>query len=324
MNPFYQEIFEQPTALRQCIEFYEHNRTLLASLPRPAQPVFLGMGASYHAAWAMSDYAHSLNIPALALEAADTLNYSTSLLRSNSSLTFVSQSGKSAEVAPIIDLLPEDTVLIGITNDSESLLAQRAQVVLPIMAGVETTVATKTYINTLALLWLMMRQWAGLPQDMNTLKTIADQIDEVLKNADTITARWLERLSQARSIVFLGHGPHAATARQAAMMVNEWAKLPASSFSIGAFRHGFIESSSLDLGVVIFSPPAAKTHASALALADELRAYGARVYVECRAGYVFTAPLLDIIPAQLFAEVFARHRGIEPGFRFISKVITRL
>jgi glucosamine 6-phosphate synthetase-like amidotransferase/phosphosugar isomerase protein len=63
------------------------------------------MGASYHAAWAMNCYAHSLSIPALAGEAADTLNYGSALLNANRPLVFTSQSGKSAEVAPILDRL---------------------------------------------------------------------------------------------------------------------------------------------------------------------------------------------------------------------------
>jgi hypothetical protein len=33
---------------------------------------------------------------------------------------------------------------------------------------------------------------------------------------------------------------------------------------------------------------------------------------------------LDVIPAQLFAEAMARHLGIAPGFRHISKVVQRL
>ena len=60
------------------------------------------------------------------------------------------------------------------------------------------------------------------------------------------------------------------------MMCNEWAKFPAASASIGAYRHGFIESADADVGYVIFAP-SGKTQASALALARELESYGASV-----------------------------------------------
>jgi hypothetical protein len=38
----------------------------------------------------------------------------------------------------------------------------------------------------------------------------------------------------------------------------------------------------------------------------------------------FLSPIVDIIPAQLFADALARQRPAPPGFRYISKVITRL
>ena len=38
----------------------------------------------------------------------------------------------------------------------------------------------------------------------------------------------------------------------------------------------------------------------------------------------FLAPLLDVIPAQIFADALARTLGVGPGFRYIGKVVTRL
>jgi hypothetical protein len=38
----------------------------------------------------------------------------------------------------------------------------------------------------------------------------------------------------------------------------------------------------------------------------------------------FLAPLLDVIPAQIFADALARKLGVGPGFRYIGKVVTRL
>ena len=107
MNAFAQELREQPDALRRCIAAYEADPALLDALPAAAQPVLVGMGASYHASLIASAYAHSLNIPALALESADALNYGGALLTTGRPLVFVSQSGKSAEVAPTLRLMPD-------------------------------------------------------------------------------------------------------------------------------------------------------------------------------------------------------------------------
>ncbi len=323
MNPFYNDIFEQPNALRRCIQYYETTPPALTRPQSPLPTVLMGMGASYQAALAMQYYAHSLGIPAIALESADAVHYSQHLFREKRSLVFISQSGKSGEVPPTLELLGDDVELIAVTNDVESPLAKRAHIVLPINAGEETTVASKTYVNTMATLWWMISRWAGLPDNIGALKTLADRIEGLLANAEATAAAWIERLSPARALVFLGHGPHAATARTSAMMVNEWAKFPAFGMSIAAYRHGFIESSDSDVGAVVFAPPGA-TQASALALADELKSHGARVLVVNQENDEFLAPVLDVIPGQLFAEAFARHRGIKLGFRYITKVVTQL
>lgn len=322
MNPFFEEILQQPQALRDCISYYQANPSHFSALPKSQRPLFTGMGASYHAGWSMSYYAQSLGITALAVEATDVIYYSGTILSDRDVVVFVSQSGNSAEVVPLMDNPPLASV-IGVTNHIDSLLAARAQVTLPVMAGVETSVATKTYINTLAVLWQMIRHWQGVAADFDELRWIADQIERRLEDRDAITSHWLDQFSGVQSLVFLGHGPHAATARQAAMMVNEWAKMPASSVSIGAFRHGFIESSSADLGVVIFTATG-RTTPSALALADELHGYGVKVLVCQQEGDEFLAPFLNVIPAQLFAEAYARQRGVNLGFRYLSKVVKRL
>lgn len=83
MNAFYTEIFQQPQALRVQSKFYDQPdiQKTLASLVAPTMPLLTGMGASYHAALIAQLHAHSLQIPAHVIEAADLLNYSSPVLR---------------------------------------------------------------------------------------------------------------------------------------------------------------------------------------------------------------------------------------------------
>ena len=327
--------------LRELASFYEHGEgaVRLAALPAPSAPLLTGMGASLHAAQVASLHLHNLGVPALAVEATDLVFYSHALLRGAAPLVFVSQSGASAEVAAVAGELPAETQLVAVTNDLRSPLAQGAQLALPILAGAESGVATKTYLNTLATLWLLARRWGGRDSAgaSEMLWRTADACDELLAGADTIAARWLEALGAAETIVFLGHGPHAATARQAAMMLAERARAAAIGTSAGAFRHGPIEVIQPGVGVVVFAAAGAAGE-SAGALAAELREHGARVLLVERGRTrgldealgapaeldEFLAPILDIIPAQLFADALARERGVEPKFRYIGKVVTRL
>jgi glucosamine--fructose-6-phosphate aminotransferase (isomerizing) len=308
----------------------------LAAAPADRAPLLTGMGASYHAALAIAPYFHSLGIPALAAEATDLLYYGQALLQERRPLIFISQSGASAEVAAIVEALPAGTALLAVTNDPESLLARSAQVLLPTHAGKESGVATKTYLNCLAVLWLLARRWAGAP-GFQALEQVAAECQRLVADADTIAARWLQALGTVEQLVFAGHGPHVASARQSAMMLAERARVAAIGMGAGAFRHGPIEIAQPGLGAVIFAPPG-RSSASATTLAADLSGYGARVLIvehghtrglDEAAGASpeideFLAPMLDVIPAQIFAEALARKLGVGPGFRYIGKVVTRL
>jgi glucosamine--fructose-6-phosphate aminotransferase (isomerizing) len=335
----YQDIAQQPRAIRDLIAFYtaDIGAAQLASLPSRGPLLLTGMGASFHAAQAIIPSFTSLNIPAVAIEATELLYYNRALLHEHAALVFVSQSGASAEVAAILAELPAEHTLLAVTNDTQSLLARHAQAVLPIVAGVESGVATKTYLNSLAALWLLARRWGAWSGDeLRTLSRIADAIELLLADADQIAARWLEALGDVRQIVFVGHGPHAATARQSAMILAERARVAALGTSAGAFRHGPIEIAQPGVGVVVFAAPG-RSSDSARALAAELHEYGARTLLvengrtrrldepaEPASVDEFLSPLLDVIPAQLFADALATRLGIAPEFRYISKVTTRL
>jgi glucosamine--fructose-6-phosphate aminotransferase (isomerizing) len=334
------DIMQQPQALRELARFYERGEgaARLAALPVQAAPLLTGMGASLHAAQVATLHLHHLGVSAHAVEATELVFYSHALLRGGP-LVFVSQSGASAEVAAVVGELPAVTALVAVTNNPDSPLAQRAQLIIPILAGTESGVATKTYLNTLATLWLLARHWSGraATDGSDKLSRAAGACEELLASADTIVARWLDALGAAETIVFLGHGPHAATARQAAMILAERARVAACGMSAGAFRHGPIEITQSSVGVVMFAA-AGWAGESARTLAAELREHGARVLlVECgrtrdlgestAASYEFDeflAPILDIIPAQLFADALAHERGIEPKFRYIGKVVAQL
>lgn len=340
-DTFFDSIIQQPRALRDLAG--DLPVTLLRSIPSLGPtPLLTGMGASYHAASIAAQTLHAAGIPVLCMQATDLLFYNRALLKPGATLIFVSQSGASAEVRPIIEQLPAGVRLVAVVNDVASLLARRADVVLPMTAGAEYWVATKTYTNALAVLWLLTRQITGALDgaEGNTLEALAGEVEHTLTRASLIAAQWIEALGRVPHLVFLGHGPQAVTARQAAMVVNEWAKVPAAAYGAGAFRHGFIEQVRDGSGAILFAMPGPACE-STRQLAGELASYGARVLVveqgHARApseapfsgdsvttAHPTLSAVLDILPAQLFAEALARHLGVEYGFRHIGKVVTRL
>jgi glutamine---fructose-6-phosphate transaminase (isomerizing) len=340
MRPLFDELLQQPDALRQMAGWYQKNNPFkdLIKLSSNGRWVLSGMGASYHAAWIAAMHLNTLGIRAEAIEAVDLLHYRFSALGDGDGFIYISQSGDSGEVPPLLERLSPAVNLVAITNNPKSPLARRASLLLPMLGGAEAYVASKTYINPLAILWLAARRLgsAASDSDWQNLEMIAVRLEAILASAGQIARQLQTTFDLSQPLLFTGHGPHAATARQAAMMLSEWAKFPAMNAGIGAFRHGFIETIRPGCGVIVFTPSGI-TQASALKLASELSSYGANVLrIEngclCSVDEVlpeaeineFLSPILDIIPAQIFTESLANTLGLEPGFRYISKVVRSL
>jgi glucosamine--fructose-6-phosphate aminotransferase (isomerizing) len=310
----------------------------LKSLTTTGHWVLAGMGASYHAAWIGSVHLNTLGVRAEAIEAVDLLHYQSKVLSDGDGFIYISQSGDSGEITPLLDRLGSAVNLVAVTNNPDSPLARHARLVLPMYGGSEAYVASKTYINPLAILWLAARRLGNTSgqSDWQSLEAVAARIETTLASAEKIAGQLLAAFDLSQPLLFTGHGPHAATARQAAMMMSEWSKFPALNAGIGAFRHGFIETIRPGYGVIVFTPPGV-TQASACKLAGELASFGANVLrIEngcvCKVDETtadleideFLSPILDILPVQLFTEGLATSLGLEPGFRYISKVVRSL
>jgi glucosamine--fructose-6-phosphate aminotransferase (isomerizing) len=346
MNGFYQDILEQPAALRSLLSLYNPaTGKALPAIPAPAAPLLTGMGSSYHAALAASICMHSRGIRAQAMETNHLIYYGGPILNRCREVIYLSQSGASGEVIPFIDRLECGRVLLAITNDTTSPLAVRADHVLSLSVQQETLVACKTYLNSLALLWLLIRLWTG-ETDGNehaALESVAGGLEALIAQEREINAAWLDFLGDASTIICTGHGPHVATALQAAQTLAEWCKVPAIGLSAGSLRHGFIEVAGPGVGAIIFSGDG-PAQAASRRLAQELAGYGARsVLVENGVSQFmpprepqlpltastakldeFLALLLDILPVQLFSVALAQQRGLPPRFRYLDKVVNDL
>ncbi|MBN2046927.1 MAG: SIS domain-containing protein [Anaerolineaceae bacterium] len=341
MHTLFAEISGQPQALRALIKDYQNGEGLarLQSLPALSNPIFTGMGASYHAAWIAAGTLNHMGVPAAAYEAIDLIHYLRPIVQKPQTLVYISQSGASGEVQPTLDHFKDQINLISLTNHLDNPLAAHAQIAIPLFGGEEEYIASKTYLNSLAHLWLLARIWTRQfdGSDLNTLLQVADAAQAILAQAEATGKFLVDYFRDTERLVFLGHGPHAATARQSAMMMSEWAKCPALSHGIGAFRHGFIETVDEKMGMVIITPPGISA-ASALELAHQLSGYGARVLLNVNGQLQtldqyhhaepaideFLSPILDILPTQIYSDALAKAKGLKPGFRYISKVVSNV
>jgi len=350
MNNFVAEIYEQPAALQQSIEKFSIASANLASLDAWAarlqsgelkRVIFTGMGSSFHATWPAMLMLEEHGIYASAIEASELLYYGQ--LDSHTLVIAVSQSGYSVEVVKLIKSIRQQTAsvpVLAVTNDTSSHLALLSDLVLPIYAGAEQTVSTKTYVNTLAVLDLAARVLSGVAMQpaLETMHTLVTYIRSALPEWERQAEIISERLTASRFLVFLGRGPSRASAMTAALITKESAKLPTEGMVAGQFRHGPMEVVSSELAVFIFAH-AGRTSALNLNLARDLAQIAGQVYVVGTESLIegtsnillpdqcaldeWLVPLIEIIPIQLIAAKLAPLRGFDVD-RFVhgSKITT--
>jgi glucosamine--fructose-6-phosphate aminotransferase (isomerizing) len=152
-------------------------------------------------------------------------------------LIAVSQSGQSPDLlAAAAAARQKGALVVAIVNDPLSPLAEQAEIVIPVHAGPERSVAaTKTFIGTLVALTHLVAEWA---QDQRLLSAL-DQVGEVLSAA--AGAGWSNfapLLREAQSMLVLGRGLTLPIAGEAALKLKETSGLHAEAFSTAEVAHG--------------------------------------------------------------------------------------
>jgi len=114
----------------------------------------VGMGSSLAAGRALTTFLAERSRLAVAEDAGELLHYGYGSLNHAGIVVAISQSGRSTETLRLVERIraERDVPLIAIVNDLESPLAGAAELALPMLAGNETAVATRTYVASVALL----------------------------------------------------------------------------------------------------------------------------------------------------------------------------
>ncbi|WP_233497322.1 SIS domain-containing protein [Novosphingobium sp. MD-1] len=152
-------------------------------------------------------------------------------------LIAISQSGRSPDLlAAADDARARGAVVIAVVNDAASPLADLAEIVVPVHAGPETSVAaTKSFLCTLVALTHLVAEWS---QDAALLEALP-QTGRVLEQA--AAADWtaaVAPLRDASEMLVLGRGPSLPVAGEAALKLKETSNLHAEAFSSAEVAHG--------------------------------------------------------------------------------------
>lgn len=232
----FREISQIPEVAERC--FIENRKLIL-----PRRVPYLGMGASYFAALTIS-YCQADIHPYLASEYY--YYFSSKILPRG---VFISQSGETSEVLWNISRFRS---IVGVSNNPQSSLlrSRKAEKKVLLYAGREQSAASKTYINTLMVLFL------GLRFDPRSALSLLQKKFHEMRDEAREQARFVRRFLQRKTIgglYVLGAGPNTATAYEAALALSETTKLPWMGLSVSQYDHGFKEASRNSLLIVLES-----------------------------------------------------------------------
>ena len=340
ITPHIKEILHQPEVLTQSIPLY--NMIPLKPIQQELSSgkidrvIITGMGASLYAGYAAWLILAQHGLPVFIVDAAELLHYTPQLVTPTSLVWMISQSGRSAELLPLIEIVKQrGGGIISTTNDLNSPLAQVSRAAMPILSPTELTVSTVTFTTTLASTQLAALALCDEPSEaarQDLLWTAAAM--------GSYLAKWEERVESLQQqiglnnkLFIVGRGPSLPATLCGSLIQSEAAKVAVVGLNAAEFRHGPFELGAPDLTILILAG-IEKTRALNQSLCEDLLGFQSRAFwvadqatanlpwIEMPAWRTIGLPLAEIIPFQLLTIALANQKNLEAGKFFHSGKIT--
>lgn len=235
------EVLQAPAAVERLLRGQRQELEALARRLRRRPPPFVttvARGSSSHAA-AYGKYAIETLCGAVVSSAAPSvITVYRSRLRLREALVLgISQSGESPDLVETLEEARRGGALtVAVVNRTDSSLASAAEVVLPMYAGPETSVAaTKSFIASVASLAHLAAVWS---EDADLLASLARLPGALEAAAARDWSAALPVLEATDRLLVVGRGYSFPIAREAALKLKEVCGLHAEAFSGAELRHG--------------------------------------------------------------------------------------
>ncbi len=283
---------------------------------------------------------HWTRIP-VEVELAHEFRYRDPVIDQHTLVVSISQSGETMDTLMAVKHARElGALTISICNTHGSTIPRESDAVLYTHAGPEIAVAstkaflaqiTATYILGLYLAQLHGGDHADRAREvMAELHGIPDKIQTVLDSMDRV--REIARfMADTRAVLFLGRHVGYPVALEGALKLKELAYIHAEGFAAGELKHGPIAliEPGQPVFVIVPSPSSAHgLHGKVVSNIQEIRARGARTIVVAEEGdedvvpfadevirvpacSPLLAPLLTVVPLQVFACELASAKGLD-------------
>jgi glucosamine--fructose-6-phosphate aminotransferase (isomerizing) len=326
------EIFEQEQILQAILE---NQRGTVESISRSLSEldlryVFLAARGTSDNAGRYANYLwSSMNGIPVALATPSLFTYYRMPPRLKDALVVgISQSGQSPDIVSVLEEgRRQGCATLAITNAPDSPLADAADFLIDIQAGVEAAVAaTKTYTAELMAIAMLSTALLKDAEGWDLLAKTPGWVKGALALDDDM-ARIAERYRYMEQCVVIGRGYNYATAFEWSLKLKELTYVVAEPYSSADFRHGPIAM--VDMGFPVLAVvPSGKVYADMVALLrrlkQELMAELVVISDQNEAMELaksplplpvgipeWLTPLVSIVPAQLFAYHLTRARGFD-------------
>lgn len=343
------EIHEQPRGvadtLADRLDSHEHLALDEVRIPEYVlrgidKIIMIGCGtASYAGQVARYAIEHWCRIP-VEVELSSEFRYRDPVVGEKTLVVAISQSGETMDTIQAIRHAREQGAkVVAIVNTPGSTISCESDAVILTHAGPEIAVAsTKAFTSQVTacfILGLYLAQVRGnkyadeITDYMEKLARVPEAIQKVLDSGETVR-QFARTMKDATSVIYLGRHVGYPVALEGALKLKEICYIHAEGFAAGELKHGPIAL--VDEGqpvvVIVPTPRRPELHAKVLANIQEVRARGARTIVIAEEGdasvdefaeVVFRvppvptlyAPLLTIVPLQIFACELAAVKGLD-------------
>lgn len=338
----YSEILEQPEVLGNLLarQMTEVERIAAALRQHEIRYVFLAARGTSDNAGRYANYLWgAYNRLPLALATPSLFTYYHRPPALNQALVVgVSQSGQSPDIVSVLaEGRRNGCPTLAITNNPHSPLAEEADYVLDICAGLERAVAaTKTYTAELMAIAMLSVALAADRERRAELDRVPGWAQTALQ-LDGDLQRISERYRFLRQCVVLGRGFNYSTAFEFSLKLKELTYTLAEPYSSADFMHGPIAMIEQGFPVMAVAPGGAvfdgllevlhkvrvEENADLLVISDRQEALDlAQSRVPLPGGIPeWLTPIISIIPAQLFCYHLTVTKGFDPEApRVIRKV----
>lgn len=301
------EVFEIPYRAELC---YKKNKGLIL----PEEVPYIGMGASHIATKAF----RFMGINFFPEKAAEYFNYLLKYKEPDKGV-LISQSGQSSETIWCADYFKSFTAIV---NDENSPLGNHPNCSKRVLlySGVEDHIVTKTYINTLLVLYL------GFGFDpVDAVEALKKHQTEFETLGTDIGARIYSKTQRKKRccLYILGNGPNVATANVAALVLSQVMRMPVLSMSVSQYEHGFIETAKDSMVIAINHE--GREYNRTKRLLKKVNIAGAETY-ELSNKYVESifSPVTLPVPFYFAAEYLSQKLKVKTLFQVGNKVVSKV